>query len=46
MREDAQEAKDADEGCADSGKCSPLRSEYAKLGMMIHNLWKEWRKLA
>lgn len=34
-----------DEGCAARAKTEPLQSEYAKLGMMIHNLWKEWRKL-
>jgi four helix bundle protein len=34
-----------DEGCALKSKSEPLSSEYAKLGMMIHNLWKQWRKL-
>jgi len=34
-----------DEGCAPKSKTEPLETEYAKLGMMIHNLWKEWRKL-
>jgi four helix bundle protein len=34
-----------DEGCADRGTADALETEYAKLGMMIHNLWKEWRKL-
>ncbi len=35
-----------DEGCARKERCDPLKAEYAKLGMMIHNLWKEWRKLS
>jgi four helix bundle protein len=35
----------ADEGCAPRAKTEPIGTEYAKLGMMIHNLWKEWRKL-
>ena len=34
-----------DEGCTPKAKAEPLEAEYAKLGMMIHNLWKEWRKL-
>jgi len=34
-----------DEGCAEGAKAQPLGAEYAKLGMMIHNLWKEWRKI-
>jgi len=34
-----------DEGLLPGGRCDPLRAEYAKLGMMMHNLWKEWRKL-
>ena len=34
-----------DEGCAPEAKVELLGAEYAKLGMMIHNLWKEWRKL-
>jgi four helix bundle protein len=34
-----------DENCAPKSKTEPLETEYAKLGMMIHNLWKEWRKL-
>ncbi len=23
-----------------------LKAEYARLGMMLHNLWKVWRKLS
>jgi len=34
-----------DEGCAPKPTAELLGTEYAKLGMMIHNLWKEWRKL-
>lgn len=33
-----------DEGLAPRSKTDPLDAEYAKLGMMIHHLWKEWRK--
>jgi four helix bundle protein len=35
----------ADEGLADKTGCKRLQVEYSKLGMMVHNLWKEWRKL-
>jgi four helix bundle protein len=35
-----------DERLADRAECERLKGEYSKLGMMIHNLWKEWRKLA
>ena len=35
----------ADEGIAGRAQCAHLESEYAKLGFMIHKLWKEWRKL-
>jgi len=35
-----------DEGCAPKEKADTVGAEYAKLGMMIHNLWKEWRKLS
>lgn len=35
-----------DEGCAPKARSEPLEVEYAKLGMMIRNLWKEWRKLS
>jgi four helix bundle protein len=34
-----------DEECASKQQSENLRGEYAKLGMMIRNLWKEWRKL-
>ncbi|MBI3670261.1 MAG: four helix bundle protein [Acidobacteria bacterium] len=34
----------ADEGCARKERCETLKAGYGKLGMMIHNLWKEWRK--
>ncbi len=36
----------ADEGFAARNSCHLLKVEYSKLGMMIHNLWKEWRKLS
>ena len=36
----------ADEHLAARTECEQLKAEYAKLGMMIHNLWKEWRKLS
>ncbi len=36
----------ADEGCARKDRCETLKAEYGKLGMMVHNLWKEWRKLS
>jgi len=35
----------ADEGLISKDRCEPLKGEYSKLGMMLHNLWKEWRKL-
>jgi four helix bundle protein len=35
----------SDEGCVPKSKSEPVSAEYAKLGMMIHNLWKQWRKL-
>ncbi len=35
-----------DEGIATKQSCEAIKAEYSKLGMMIHNLWKEWRKLA
>jgi len=34
----------ADERCAPRAQSEKLETEYAKLGMMIRNLWKEWRK--
>jgi len=30
---------------AQPAQSEALAAEYAKLGMMIRNLWKEWRKL-
>jgi four helix bundle protein len=35
----------ADEGMAPRKTAEDLGKEYAKLGFMIHRLWKEWRKL-
>jgi four helix bundle protein len=35
----------ADEAVADKVHCKKLNIEYSKLGMMVHNLWKEWRKI-
>ncbi|MBI3406112.1 MAG: four helix bundle protein [Acidobacteria bacterium] len=35
----------ADEEIADRKKSESLKTEYSKLGMMLHKLWKEWRKL-
>jgi four helix bundle protein len=34
-----------DEGLIDRAAAEELLKEYSKLGFMIHNLWKEWRKL-
>ena len=34
-----------DEGLVAKGAAQTILSEYGKLGFMIHNLWKEWRKL-
>jgi four helix bundle protein len=34
-----------DEGLTNRKAAEDLLKEYAKLGFMIHNLWKEWRKL-
>ncbi len=34
-----------DEGLANRKSAEDLLKEYSKLGFMIHNLWKEWRKL-
>jgi four helix bundle protein len=34
-----------DEGLVSKSAAQPILSEYCKLGFMIHNLWKEWRKL-
>ena len=33
-----------DEGFADVQKCRAFQADYGRLGMMLHNLWKEWRK--
>jgi four helix bundle protein len=35
----------ADEGFVARSSADALIKEYSKLGFMIHNLWKEWRKL-
>ncbi len=35
----------ADEGFVVRHTAESLIGEYSKLGFMIHNLWKEWRKL-
>lgn len=35
----------ADEGIADRSRSEQLKADYSKLGMMIRNLWKEWRKI-
>jgi four helix bundle protein len=35
----------ADEGFVTRFAADRLLKEYSKLGFMIHNLWKEWRKL-
>jgi len=34
-----------DEGFFPGGTSAEIAKEYARLGFMIHNLWKEWRKL-
>lgn len=36
----------ADEACAPRKVCEQLSTEYAKVGMMLYKLWKEWRKLS
>jgi len=33
-----------DEGLVEPKRAGTLGSEYSKLGFMLHNLWKEWRK--
>ncbi len=33
-----------DEGLVEAKRSGTLGSEYGKLGFMLHNLWKEWRK--
>ena len=35
-----------DEAIAPKNRCEALKAEYSGLGMMIHNLWKHWRKLS
>lgn len=35
----------SDEGFVPNNLAEELIKEYSKLGFMIHNLWKEWRKL-
>ncbi len=35
----------SDEGLVARDVAKTMLGEYAKLGFMIHNLWKEWRKL-
>ena len=35
----------ADEGLVVRATAEALVQEYSKLGFMIHQLWKEWRKL-
>jgi four helix bundle protein len=34
----------ADEGFVEANRSAALGSNYSKLGFMLHNLWKEWRK--
>jgi four helix bundle protein len=34
-----------DEGFTERKIADELSNEYSKLGFMIHNLWKEWRKI-
>jgi len=34
----------ADEGFVKAIRAETMGSEYGKLGFMLHNLWKEWRK--
>lgn len=34
-----------DEGIAKPDRCTALQAEYSKLGLMIHRLWKTWRRL-
>jgi hypothetical protein len=35
----------ADEGISEKVAARQLIENYSKLGVMIHKLWKEWRKL-
>jgi four helix bundle protein len=34
----------ADEGFVEGKRAGTPGSDYGKLGFMLHNLWKEWRK--
>jgi four helix bundle protein len=34
-----------DEGVAAKERCLALKAEYGRVGMMIYNLWREWKKL-
>jgi four helix bundle protein len=34
----------ADEHFVETKRAETLGSDYGKLGFMLHNLWKEWRK--
>ena len=34
----------SDEGLIEAKRSGTLGPEYGKLGFMLHNLWKEWRK--
>ncbi|HEV2385772.1 MAG TPA: four helix bundle protein [Candidatus Acidoferrales bacterium] len=33
------------EDCVAREQCEPVQAEYAKLGMLLHNLWNAWKKL-
>ena len=35
-----------DEGLTNKTRIEPMKADYAKLAMMLHNLWKGWRKIA
>jgi four helix bundle protein len=35
----------SDEGFAATKACEQMKIDYSRLGMMLHNLWKEWRKI-
>lgn len=34
-----------DEGFVNKAAAEDMMKDYSRLGFMIHNLWKEWRKL-
>ncbi len=34
----------SDEGLVETKRAGVLGSDYGKLGFVLHNLWKEWRK--